>query len=97
MISADATGAALKFKLNPLHTLVFKIEEAGGTIGNVDNSTSRQRAAIIDANDDNSAVLQVGDSHAGAKRQSWVCCGQAIHVKRFAACGSFPVVRTSEP
>jgi len=58
----------LKFKANPLHTLFFKIEKAGGPIGKVDYSTFRQWPAIIDAHDDNSAVLQVGDPHAGAKR-----------------------------
>ena len=61
----------------------YEAEPACGTLGQVQDTSLDERAAIVDAHDTRLAVSLIGSLDLAAKPQGAVCCGQAGRVHAF--------------
>src|SRR6185369_17149825 len=64
----------------PSHVQLF-----GGAIRKVNNSARSYRSAVIDADDHELVVLQIGDLYPGPQRKLHMCRSVSVHIVRLTA------------
>lgn len=71
------------------YALILNAELFGGCVGQVHFSFAGESAPVIDAHDDGTIILGIGDFGVGQERQCLVRGGHGVHVEFLTAGGSF--------
>ena len=66
-------------------------QQFGGVLGQIENAAMGERPAVIDADDDRTAILEIGDAHDRRHRQGPVRRGHGVLVEHVAIGGVFAV------
>ena len=73
------------------------VELRGRGVGQIDDAVSDERSAVVDADHDAAAVLQVRDPHVTGQGQRLVRGGHAVHVVSLAGRGKYLVKARAIP
>jgi hypothetical protein len=90
-------GCSHNYHVNWCDSIHVKPDPARRSERKIDDTTSNEWAAVVDANSDRSPIIETGYPDQGPKGQGSVGCGQGVHVIYFAGGGAPPVVGLAIP
>ena len=73
------------------------VQPFGGRIGEIDDASGKQNAAVVDAYHDGALVIEIDDAHHAAEGKGWMTRRHREHVEALAARGTVSVEHCSVP